>query len=186
VELGRAAVKCPTANGPPAPGSRSFLEAEGFEGFFTVRQLHAEGCEGLPNEPGVYAIVRESLDLPEFLTRSVGPIYRGKDPTRPVDELKQRWVTGAQMLYVGRACGPGVRSLLRQRVKRYLRFGHGRVVGHWGGRFVWQLCDHTTLQVAWKSTGLEDPSPVEARLQARFREHYSVLPFANLNQESEE
>ena len=87
---------------------------------------------------------------------------------------------GAQVLYLGRACGPGVRSLLRQRVKRYLRFGHGRVVGHWGGRFVWQLRDHGTLRVAWKPTGDEDPALVEARLQARFREHYGMLPFANL------
>ena len=168
------------------PGSRAFLEAEGFEGFFTVGQLHAEACEGLPNEPGVYAIVRESLDPPEFLTRSVAPSYRRQDPTRPVDELQQRWVPGAQVLYFGRACGPGVRSLLRQRVKRYLRFGHGRVVGHWGGRFVWQLRDHGTLRVAWKPTGAEDPAMVEARLQARFREHYGVLPFANVKQESEE
>ena len=54
----------PTASHSLAPGSRAFLEAEGFEGFFTVGQLHAEACEGLPNEPGVYAIVRESLDPP--------------------------------------------------------------------------------------------------------------------------
>ena len=175
-----------TASGSLAPGSRAFLEAEGFEGFFTVGQLHAEGCKGLPNGPGVYAIVRESLDRPEFLTKSVGPIYRGKDPTRPVDELMQRWVPGAQVLYLGRARGPGVRSLLRQRVKRYLRFGHGRVVGHWGGRFVWQLHDHAALRVAWKSTGVEDPAQFEARLQARFSDHYGVLPFANLRQETEE
>src|SRR5436190_2859105 len=97
----------PTANDSLAPGSRAFLEAEGFEGFFTVGQLYAEGCEGLPDEPGVYAIVRESLDRPEFLTRSVAPVYRHEDPTRPVDELQQRWVPGAQVLYFGRACGPG-------------------------------------------------------------------------------
>jgi hypothetical protein len=74
-----------------------------------------------------------------------------------------------------------VRSLLRQRVKRYLRFGHGRVVGHWDGRFVWQLRDHHALRVAWNSTSDEDPAQLETRLQARFREHYGVLPFANLN-----
>jgi len=176
----------PTANPGLDPGSRAFLEAEGFEGFFTVGQLHAEACEGLPNEPGVYAIVRESLDPPAFLTKSVAPIYRHEDPTRPVDELTERWVPGAQLLYLGGARGPGVRSRLRQRVKRYLRFGHGRVVGHWGGRFVWQLRDHGTLRVAWKATGDEDPAMVEAWLQARFREHYGVLPFANLEQESEE
>jgi hypothetical protein len=176
----------PTPSGGPNPGSRAFLEDEGFEGFFTVGQLHADGCEGLPNEPGVYAMVRGSIDRPDFLARSAAPSYRGEDPTRPVDELKQRWVPDAQVLYVGPACGPGVRSRLRQRVKRYLRFGHGRVVGHWGGRFVWQLRDHATLRVAWKSTGVGDPARYQARLLARFREYYCMLPFANQVQESEE
>jgi hypothetical protein len=170
----------PTASGNLAPGSRAFLEAEGFEGFFTVGQLHGEGCERLPNQPGVYAIVRQSLDRPEFLAKSVGPIYRDQDPTRPVHDLEQCWVPGAQLLYLGRARGPGVRSLLRQRVKRYLRFGHGRVVGHWDGRFVWQLRDHTALRVAWNSTS-DDPAQLETRLQARFLEHYGMLPFANQN-----
>ncbi len=169
-----------------APGSRAFLETEGFGGFFTVGQLHAEGCMGLPNAMGVYALLRESSDPPEFLVKSVAPVYRGQDPTRPIDELQRRWVPGAHVLYFGRARGPGVRSLLRQRVKRYLRFGHGRVVGHWGGRFVWQLRDHVTLRVTWKSTGTEDPAPLEARLQFAFRDHYGALPFANLKQESDE
>ena len=169
-----------------APGSRGFLEAEGFQGFFAVGQLHAEGCEGLPNEPGVYAMIRESLAPPEFLANNVAPIYRGQDPTQPIEVLSERWVPGVQVLYLGCAPGPGVRALLRQRVKRYLRFGHGRVVGHWSGRFVWQLRDHAALRVAWKATDAEDARPTEARLLARFSERYGVFPFANLPQESEE
>jgi hypothetical protein len=176
----------PPVNSAHAPGSRAFLEAEGFEGFFTVEQLYAEGCEGLPDEPGVYAMVRESLAPPEFLAHSVAPVYRGQDPTQPMEALKERWVPGAQVLYFGRAQGPGVRSLLRQRVKRYLRFGHGRVVGHWGGRFVWQLRDHAVLRVAWKATDAKDALPAEARLQMLFREYYGALPFANLREESED
>jgi len=140
----------------------------------------------LPNEPGVYAVIRESVAPPEFLARSVAPVWRAQDPTEPVETLRERWVPGAQVLYIGRAPGPGVRSRLRQRVKRYLRFGHGRVVGHWNGRFVWQLRDHAALRVAWKATDLEDVRPTEARLQNRFREHYGVTPFANLQEESEE
>ena len=168
------------------PGSRAFLESEGFEGFVQVGQLRAERCEQVPNAPGVYALVRESPLPPEFMPRSTAPVYRGQQPSRPVDELKERWVPGAQVVYFGRACGPGVRSLLRQRVKRYLRFGQGRVVGHWGGRFVWQLCDHAALRVAWKPAGDADPARIEADLQARFLRHYGALPFANLKQESEE
>jgi hypothetical protein len=176
----------PTAKDGHAPGSRAFLEAEGFEGFFTVGQLHAEGCESLPNEPGVYAMIRESLAPPEFLVKSVAPVYRSQDPTQPIETLSEHWVTGAQVLYLGRARGPGVRSLLRQRVKRYLRFGNGRVVGHWGGRFVWQLRDHAALRVAWKTTAAEDAGPTESRLQILFRERHGALPFANLREESDE
>jgi hypothetical protein len=176
----------PTPNDGHAPGTRAFLEAEGFGGFFPVGQLHTEGCLALPNEPGVYAMVRESLSPPEFLANSAAPVYRGQSPTQPIEALRERWVTGAQVLYFGRARGPGARSLLRQRVKRYLRFGSGRVVGHWSGRFVWQLRDHAALRVAWKTTAAEDVLPTEARLQIMFREHYGMLPFANLQQESEE
>ena len=62
-----------TSTGPPtsnrrAPGSLAFLEAEGFQGFFTVGQLHAERCEGLPNEPGVYRMLDERGE----------PLYVGK------------------------------------------------------------------------------------------------------------
>ena len=181
-----------TSTSPPRPndrhtaGSRAFLETEGFEGFLTVGQLHADGCERVPNEPGVYAMVRESLAAPEFLKRSVAPIYCGEDPTQPIEALGERWVPGAQVLFFGIAPGPGVRSLLRQRVKRYLRFGHGRVVGHWSGRFVWQLRDHGALRVGWKRTSAEDAGPTEARLQRSFREHHGVIPFANVRDEREE
>ena len=155
-------------------------------GFITTGRLHAERCEGLPNERGVYAILRDSPAPPEFMVRSNAPVYRGGDPSRPVDELAQRWVPGAEVLYFGRACGPGVRSLLKQRIKRFLRFGNGRVVGHWGGRFIWQLRDHAALRVAWQPTRDADPAQVEASLQAAFVERYGGFPFANLKQESDE
>ena len=168
------------------PGSRRFLEARGFVGFRAAGQLHAERCEGLPNLRGVYAVLRDSPTPPEFLPRSTAPAYRGVDPTRPVEELEARWVPGARVLYFGRASGPGVRSLLKQRIKRLLRFGNGRVVGHWGGRLLWQLRDHGALRVAWKPTGDAEPIEVEAALQAEFFEHYGARPFASTEQESEE
>ncbi len=161
----------------PDPGSRAFLEAEGFTGFVTNGQLHAERCERVPDERGVYVLVRDSVAPAEFMVRSTAPVWRGEDPTRPIDELQQRWVLGAQLLYVGRAAGTGVRGRLHQRIKRLLRFGHGKVVAHWGGRFVWQLRDHAGVRVAWKPC--DDPAAECARLLARFTGHYGVPPFAN-------
>lgn len=168
------------------PGSISFLASEGFEGFRTIAQLNADRCEEIPNVRGIYAVVREPLDPPRFLPRSTAARFRDTDPTLPIPELDELWVPGAQVLYFGRARGPGVRSLLRQRVKRYLRFGHGRHVAHWAGRVIWQLVDQSALRVAWKPMPKDDPARAEAGYQAQFKRHYGELPFANLNEESDE
>jgi hypothetical protein len=89
------------------------------------------------------------------------------------------------VLCFGHALGPGVRSLLRQRVKRYLRFGHGRHVAHWGGRAVWQLEDRTILRIAWKPMPKDDAARAEYAYQDRFERHYGALPFANLKEDRE-
>jgi hypothetical protein len=166
------------------PDSPTVLESDGFRGFITIGQLHREGCIGVPDERGVYAVLVRGDAPHEFRPRSSAPAWRGKDPTVPLDELQARWVAGATLLYAGRARGPGVRSRLRQRIKRYLRFGHGRVVAHWGGRLIWQLREPSRLVVAWRTCGeAEDPARLEAELLARFEQHYGALPFANLSAE---
>lgn len=173
--------------GPAAdPGSIAFLESEGFVGFRAVAQLQADRCEEIPNERGIYAMVRASLQPPRFLPRSPAPRFRDTDPTIPIEELEKLWVPGAQILYFGRARGPGVRTRLRQRVKRYLRFGSGRHVSHWDGRAIWQLGDASALRVAWKPMPKDDPARTEERYQDEFERHYGALPFANLKQGRED
>src|SRR5205085_12113439 len=166
-------------------GSRAFLEGAGFTGFRTVGQLHADRCEEIPNECGVYAIVRETADAPEF-TRSSAPVWRRMDPGVAVDELEKHWVPNVELVYLGLASGTGVRSKLKQRVKRMLRFGHGKVVAHWGGRFVWQLRDRTALRVAWKPASLEDAARLDAELREQFVRRHGRLPFANVEHEIDE
>ncbi len=171
----------PTASDP---GSRAFLESRGFTGFVANGQLHAERAGRVPDATGVYALVRESHAPAEFLPRSTAPAWRGEDPTRPVDDLAQRWVMGAQLLYVGVAPGAGVRARLQQRIKRLLRFGHGRVVAHWGGRRVWQLRDHAVVRVAWWPC--DDPRAEARRLVDAFVQAYGAPPFANDPGESDD
>lgn len=164
----------------PSAGSRAELEALGFTGFARTGQLHAERCEPVPDATGVFAIVRDATTAPEFMARSTAPVWRGMDPTRPADELLARWVAGAQVLFVARAAGTGVRGRLHQRIKRLLRFGHGRVVAHWSGRFVWQLRDHSGLRVAWREcASAADAEALEAMLLERFVSRFGARPFAN-------
>ena len=168
---------------PPDP--LAALEAEGFRGFITIGQLHREGSAGVPDERGVYVVLVRGEAEHEFRPRSSAPAWRGMDPTVPVEELAAHWVEGATLLYVGRARGPGVRSRLRQRIKRYLRFGHGRVVAHWGGRFIWQLREPSRLVIAWRTCSeAEDVARIEGDLLARFERYHGALPFANLRGET--
>ncbi len=177
-------------NVAPASGamfdSVAQLREFGFRGFFSVARLRESRCVEVPAERGVYIVVRDTLIPPRFLERSVGGRFRRMDPTVPLGVLAANWVDAAMVLYIGRARGPGVRSLLQQRVKRYIRFGQGRVVAHYGGRFIWQLKDHRALLLAWMPTADEDPAGVEARLQSAFVERYGRLPFANLRLEDPE
>jgi len=158
------------------------LRAAGFEGFVRVRDLRRDDALAVPKENGVYVMVREAPDPPHFLPRGTGASWRGRDPNVKAEVLESAWVPGAIVLYVGRAAGTGVRGKLQQRIKRWLRFGQGRSVAHWGGRYVWQLADAYELAVAWKACG--DAAGEEAALLAAFEAAHDALPFANLRRET--
>ena len=82
---------------------------------------------------------------------------------------------GAEVLYIGKS------NALRRRLKEYASFGAGSPIGHWGGRYIWQLSDSDELLVAWKACG-EDETPdyLEAQLLGRFKRIHGRLPFANI------
>jgi Uri superfamily endonuclease len=158
------------------------LRAAGFEGFARVRDLKRDDCLSVPRENGVYVALRPGGGEPRFLSKGTGAHWRGQDPNVKLEALTEKWVSGAIVLYIGRAEGAGVRSKLQQRIKRYLRFGEGRNVAHWGGRHLWQLADAYDTLVAWKVCA--DAGRQEAALQAAFVKQFGALPFANLRQES--
>ena len=164
----------------PATFSEDALAAEGFVGFLTIGQLHRSGCLEVPDACGVYVVVRRGEAPYRLLRRSQAPAWRGEDPTRPVDELTARLLEGTDLLYVNAAPGSGVRHRLRQRLKRFLRFGHGSVVGHWSGRTIWQLAESSRLVLAWRpcEAGEEARAYADALLR-RFEAVHHARPFAN-------
>ncbi|MBE6236205.1 MAG: hypothetical protein E7112_08235 [Bacteroidales bacterium] len=149
------------------------IESAGFAGFMPVVELRDSETESVPDVPGVYMVLRDSGERPDFLARGSGGYFKGKDPNVPLSELSANWVEGAKVLYIGKA------KSLRKRISQYLRFGDGKPVGHWGGRYIWQLADAQELIFCWMPVD-GDPDAVETEMISRFREHYGSRPFANL------
>lgn len=136
------------------------LSTLGFIGWRTWDELRETSFAEVPRTGGASVVVRRAV----------------ADPTVPLQRLQAEWLSGAQLLYVGKA------DDLRRRLRRYADFGAGRPVGHWGGRFVWQLADSDELLVGWKGT-TDDGTPLalETEILDRFaRTSNGRLPFANL------
>lgn len=149
------------------------LKMDVFNGFVRVFNLRGEALKDIPDVPGVYMVLRDSVERPDFLVRGSGGYFKGKDPNVPLSELCANWVEGANVLYIGKA------KSLRKRISQYLRFGDGKPVGHWGGRYIWQLADAPELIFCWMPV-IGDADAVETEMICRFREHYGSRPFANL------
>ncbi|WP_159599227.1 hypothetical protein [Agromyces humi] len=148
-------------------GTIESLQNDGFTGFRRITDLG----DDLPTDGGVYVVVRRSTDEPVFLGTSTAGRYREKDPTVSQTDLRNAWVPGVQLLYVG-ASGD-----IRRRLYELARFGAGHPAAHWGGRFLWQLHDAEDLEVAWKAT--PEHATEKATILDEFRAEHGAAPFAN-------
>lgn len=155
------------------------LSAAGFQGFVPIASLMRD-TSPIPAVRGVYMLVRPTSGPPLFLDVGSGGHFKDKDPNVGIDVLHTNWVDGAAIMYIGKAGDPGSAATLRSRLGQYLKFGAGRKIGHWGGRYVWQLADAKDLQVCWLPLPEEFPSQVESELIAAFRSVCGDRPFANL------
>jgi len=125
-------------------------------------------------------LLRESDSPPSFNKTSSGGHFKKKNPSVPIETLENNWVTDTKIVYIGKAGQLGKPPTIKQRLKQYLDFGAGIPVGHWGGRYIWQLSDAEDLIVCWKATKGNDPKLVESDLIDNFITAHSTLPFANL------
>lgn len=150
------------------------LKDAGFKGFIPVSQLRDGVLNMIPDVSGVYMVLRVSDEAPVFLEKGSGGYFKGKEPNVSVAELEANYVDGASVVYIGKA------TSLRKRIRAYIRFGQGKPVGHWGGRYIWQLADAPDLLFCWREVD-GDPDAVETELIRAFREAYGSRPFANLS-----
>jgi hypothetical protein len=164
---------------PELPRSyrRSDLEAVGFAGWQTWEELRANDFDVVPSSPATYVVYRAEEDDPAFLDVNPGGRFKRRDPTVKSSVLAAKWVPGANVMYLGKA------DVANRRLAQFARFGGGAPVGHWGGRYIWQLANANDLMVAWHPiTWTETAREYEKRLLARFAElHHGMLPFANLS-----
>ena len=163
---------------PPLPVSfdRSALEYVGSAGWHSWEQLRANDLLGVPDAPAVYVVFRASTNDPLFRAANPGGRFKGKDPSVTGATLAVKWVADCQVVYIGKA------DQARRRLAQFARFGAGEPIGHWGGRYIWQLEDSAGLLVAWHVVSWpETARGYEKRLLAHFsRLHGGARPFANL------
>jgi hypothetical protein len=142
----------------------------GFVGFVPLRAVQPK-CSEIPDQSGVYAVTLKTRPA-AFVPRSFGGRFKGKDPTVPIGTLERKWLDETETVYIGRA------SSLRDRLALLARFGQGHAVGHWGGRYLWQIAAVEDLQVCWRLES--DAVDAECGLLDSFEVTMGALPFANL------
>jgi len=154
------------------------LRAASFAGFVRFADLPRAD---VPNVSGVYVVVRPDAAPPTFIETSIAGWFKGKDPTVRQEKLLAKWATKTSVLYIGKAdVGTTGKRSIRKCLDEYRRHGAGEPVGHWGGRYLWQLSDSADLLVCWKESLPTQAEAVETDLIADFMTQFGVLPLANL------
>jgi hypothetical protein len=155
------------------------IEELGFLGFIKLGDLF-DNSSIIPDIKGIYMILYNNNNTPEFLITGTGGHFKGKNPNISMQALKHNWIEDTKVVYIGKAGGDDSKATLRSRLTQYFRFGQGKNVGHWGGRLIWQIKNSKELLVCWKPLPNADPRDAESELIQKFVTVYRKRPFANL------
>jgi len=155
------------------------LKKIGFRGFKSIKQLRANRTV-IPKEKGVYLVLNPDHQNTAFIFPGSGGFFKGKNPNVTVEELKRNLVPDSLTVYIGKAGSLTGDATLFSRIGQYLRFGEGKKVGHWGGRYIWQLKNHEDLIFCWMPTPDDDPREIESDLITLYTNVFGKLPYANL------
>ena len=163
--------------------SQEDAKAAGFSGFPTIGECIENGlpADQSLNQCGVYLICTPLGFIPRFISQSKA--RKAGNVTRPKTKecLKEKWVDGADVLYIG-AAGVNSSRTLRKRLNLLLRHSLGRTKNHTGGQILWQLLGFRQLLVCWYPIeGTKDPRKLEKSLIREFKQsNQGKRPFANL------
>lgn len=159
------------------------IKKDGFKGFKRVKDLR-ENSLFIPQDKGVYLVLKpRDMDV-KFLETGTGGHTKG-NPNVSIDKLKAKWIEDTLVLYVGQTGSKSEDRTLYERIDELLRFGQGENIGHWGGRYLWQINHSEELVICWKEMKDEDPEEIKNQLLWDFESEYSKLPFANLQRPSD-
>lgn len=156
----------------------STLKKLGFKGFLSIEAVN-EDLKVIPKTIGVYIIYSEST-TPHFEVVGTGGFFKQKNPNVSMEDLIQNWVVQSTVLYIGKAGSLSGSATLYKRLKQYFDFGHGKAVGHYGGRYIWQINNPYKLKVCWLPTPNQEPREIEKELIQQFIAQFGKRPFANL------
>lgn len=152
------------------------VEALKLDGTMLVGDLKVS-CKQIPNEPGIYVVLGNYNEVPEFLEKGSGPEYHSNKPMNySIKKLEDKWVDHTLIVYIGKSD-----NSLKHRIETYISFGKGEDVAHRGGRAIWQLPDSDNLVIGWKKiSGNCNAATAEKELLKEFKQnHNKKLPFAN-------
>lgn len=154
------------------------LKQLGFIGFVSIKSI-IKDYGILPSTRGVYVMLYPLFES-QFIEIGSGGNFKGRNPNVSIETLKENWIEETSIIYIGKAGAEGRNATLQSRLKQYFRFGQGEAVGHWGGRYIWQLKNAQDIIVCWKEMPYEDPKTFEKQLIATFVKQFGKRPFANL------
>lgn len=172
--------KAATNSNARGASEKTFPKTQAFHALGTIEYLLQNGLPFHPwiSEPGVYILSSMQAE----------PVFMNPDGVNNVirpwslERLEAKWVTGADVVYIGLAGSRTPRSL-RQRLGDLLRHANGQISNngpHKGGEILWQLNDWDKLVVWAKPTGPPPkPREEELRLLDAFLSRHGRLPFAN-------
>ncbi|NMH26249.1 hypothetical protein [Flavobacterium solisilvae] len=151
----------------------------GFQGFLTIEELQRNSSV-IPKSMGIYYVLNLKRGKQRFLNIGTGGFFKDKNPNVSILELEQNWIENTEIIYIGKAGSLDGSATLQSRLKQYLNFGLGKKVGHWGGRYIWQIENSQELLICWKILDKEEPRKVEKDHIELFKKEYGKRPFANL------